>query len=733
MTTLISDSRILKSLNIKATNSATIEQKPYVIQPLVKKLSYIGDFFETPESLIQSHQDLVDNLNTGPDNPNNNLDKHLDMTKKRIEAINKITNNDNLAQMYSAGFSVIHPYALLRLYGSSTISSTTKITYDSSGFSNLEETSGSNVFDESNKRKWYEVNGKSESINYAKNPTTLDIINFGMQDSRGRFPYAFTDFVYCKYWNKIQNNRMITLRRYPNPVTDNVEPNNFVGSSDSITEELANNKNKAETTTAPLPSPFPSPAPYSPLVTAVTYFGEGTGNTLSDLLKFTIGYNWGDVTSNIWISSSTQTEASGMINSNGWLSSGIGKMAEILGVLGDLKGTQKIDAIDAVGWPPDPYAPGGAYENRIIGPINVINSVKRRERGLKFTQDNLSVTFEYVARPIAGINNKAIMLDLFANMMAMTGSSGQFFGGARRYRQEHPAIYPWRNLSEWNKLYSGRLFGKDGMFNSMFRRVFNSDNFSFIGGVVKDLLDGVCQMAKDLVSSVTGSGKDESEEAKEKRSKSSFYLDKITGTAGRALAAKWVKGTNAPWLTSAHALLTGDPVGDWHLTIGNPLNPIAMIGNLIVEDAEYEFSNELGPDDFPISFKCTVHLKHGMGRDKDATESMFNRGAGRIYILSDKFKSSADYETTVDNVTGRNNKDKGTFNYNPKYGILMPSGTDSILKANTTNIVNSKDYNNLIRNYSPTSFSSFNNTINNYADTAITSYNISNKFMHHIL
>lgn len=730
----ISDSRILKILNINSANSSYKKSNPYVIEPLVKKLSYIGDFFETPESLIQSHQDLVDNLNTGPDNPNNNLDKHLDMTKKRIEAINKITNNDNLAQMYSAGFSVIHPYALLRLYGSSTISSTTKITKDSSGFFNLEETSGSNVFDESNKRKWYEVNGKSESINYAKNPTTLDIINFGMQDSRGRFPYAFTDFVYCKYWNKIQNNRMITLRRYPNPVTDNVEPNNFVGGSDNITTQIdSSSGNSADTTVASLPSPFPSPAPYSPLVTAVTYFGEGTGNTLSDLLKFTIGYNWGDVTSDIWISSSTQTEASGMINSNGWLSSGIGKMAEILGVLGDLKGTQKIDAIDAVGWPPDPYASGGAYENRIIGPINVINSVKRRTRGLKFTQDNLSVTFEYVARPIAGINNKAIMLDLFANMMAMTGSSGQFFGGARRYRQEHPAIYPWRNLSEWNKLYSGRLFGKDGMFNSMFRRVFNSDNFSFIGGIVKDLLDGVCQMAKDLVSSVTGSGKDESEEAKEKRSKSSFYLDKITGTAGRALAAKWVKGTNAPWLTSAHALLTGDPVGDWHLTIGNPLNPIAMIGNLIVEDAEYEFSNELGPDDFPISFKCTVHLKHGMGRDKDAAESMFNRGAGRIYILSDKFKSSADYETTVDNVTGRNNNDKGTFKYNPKYGILMPSGTDSILEANTTNIVNAKDYNNLIRNYSPVSFSSFNNTINNYANTAITSYNISNKFMHHIL
>lgn len=733
----ISDSRILKSLNIKATNSAATNQKPYVIEPLVKKLSYIGDFFETPESLIQSHQDLVDNLNTGPDNPNNNLDKHLDMTKKRIEAIKTITANNNLAKMYSAGFSVIHPYALLRLYGSSIIGNTDIRKNSSDNTIDLEEDSTSNVFDESNKIKWYEVDGKDNTENYAKNPTTLDIINFGMQDSRGRFPYAFTDFVYCKYWNKIQNNRMITLRRYPNPVTDNVEPNNFVGGSDSITkditEELANN-NKAETTTAPLPSPFPSPAPYSPLVTAVTYFGEGTGNTLSDLLKFTIGYNWGDVSKDVWISSSTQTEASGMINGNDWLSSGIGKMAEILGVLGDLKGTQTINPVNAVGWPPDPYAQGGAYENRIIGPINVINSVKRRERGLKFTQDNLSVTFEYVARPIAGINNKAIMLDLFANMMAMTGSSGQFFGGARRYRQEHPAIYPWRNLSEWNKLYSGRLFGKDGMFNSMFRRVFNSDNFSFIGGIVKDLLDGVCQMAKDLVSSVTGSGKDESEEAKEKRSKSSFYLEKIAGTAGRALAAKWVKGTNAPWLTSAHALLTGDPVGDWHLTIGNPLNPIAMIGNLIVEDAEYEFSNELGPDDFPISFKCTVHLKHGMGRDKDATESMFNRGAGRIYILSDKFKSSADYETTVDNVTGRNNPYKDTFNYNPSYGILVPSGTDYMAETSVTKIPNSADYNKIFRNYNPNDFSSFTNINNqNNVNTVITSYTISNKFMHHIL
>ena len=99
-------------------------------------------------------------------------------------------------------------------------------------------------------------------------------------------------------------------------------------------------------------------------------------------------------------------------------------------------------------------------------------------------------------------------------------------------------------------------------------------------------------------------------------------------------------------------MLTGEPVGDWHLTIGNPFNPIAMIGNLVVKDLSIEFYDELGPDDFPIGFKATITLAHGLGRDRDAIESMFNRGFGRIYTLSSDFRSSADGETKVDGYTG---------------------------------------------------------------------------------
>jgi len=41
-----------------------------------------------------------------------------------------------------------------------------------------------------------------------------------------------------------------------------------------------------------------------------------------------------------------------------------------------------------------------------------------------------------------------------------------------------------------------------------------------------------------------------------------------------------------------------------------------------------------------------------MIRDKDAIQSIFNRGMGRIYDLPDSFTSSGDYETKVDKYTG---------------------------------------------------------------------------------
>lgn len=101
------------------------------------------------------------------------------------------------------------------------------------------------------------------------------------------------------------------------------------------------------------------------------------------------------------------------------------------------------------------------------------------------------------------------------------------------------------------------------------------------------------------------------------------------------------------------ALLTGEPTGNWHMTVGNPLNPILVIGNLICTKMDVQFGEEIGPDDFPLEMKVTYTLEHAMARDNAAIQSMFNRGAGKIYKLPDYVRAVSDYESKVDDFTGR--------------------------------------------------------------------------------
>jgi hypothetical protein len=85
-------------------------------------------------------------------------------------------------------------------------------------------------------------------------------------------------------------------------------------------------------------------------------------------------------------------------------------------------------------------------------------------------------------------------------------------------------------------------------------------------------------------------------------------------------------------MTVLTPLFTGEPVGEWHLTVGNPMNPFMMIGNLICTLAEINFNDTLGPDDFPTQLKAKITLKHARHRDKGDIESMFNLGQGRFYV-----------------------------------------------------------------------------------------------------
>lgn len=457
---------------------------------------------------------------------------------------------------------------------------------------------------------WYDI------TKYAKEPTTSNIINWSQDHNKFKSaPYKFTDFVFCKYWNKIPNNYMVTLRRFAYPVWDNLEFPGQNGGGDG-----------------------PSAKFYSPISTAVTFMGEATGNTLSNLLKFSAKVNWKDMEAKVHEVSQQSPGAEG------------GPAPGLAKVLGVLTGGADFNSISNNGAaPPDPYS-NGPYMNHVLGPMNRIDKVKTRDAGIEFTQ-SFTLIFEYVARPIDGVNTKAVMLDILANLLLMTYAEASFWGGSHRFTGGSPA-YPFlggaAGMKAW---YAG---DGPGFFDAV------ADQFagaaSELGSIFSSLLDGNAE--DGLKSLVAGGAK--------------------LGIA-QQLAGKKTQMAGLP------ALLSGAPVGEWHMVVGNPFNPTLMIGNLICTNLDIEFGEELGPDDFPLDMKATITLEHAMARDKASIESMFNRGGGKIYSLPDELQLKFDkFANGADANNSNVNGNRGGRSTQRK-SILRgdPNDVDRVIKSAT--------------------------------------------------
>ena len=521
--------------------------------------------------------------------------------------------NDNF---YIGVPALQNTYALIKLYGS-------------------EE--GTKLVNQRGERRWYEVDqafgtGSTELANYASNPNTSSLISWGNGDPYGRTPYHFTDFVFSKYWNKIENNRLITLRRFGAPIYDNLK---FPG-MDGVTKLGKPGNEKGENGT--LDEGSTTKILFPPMAHAVTYFGEETGNKLSEILKFTTGLKWDDVKSNVWEVRAESTPQAG--EGPGGIFKSLAGLSKMLAVAGGNYDPQLV--MNKGNLPPDPYSEG-PYENRILGPVNRIDSVKKRIAGLDFEWSGMNLQFEYVARPVGGVNPKAVLLDILSNFLIIGSASAVFFGGQHRF-MSNPAVYPFlggeAGIEAW---YSGKPLEWAGNTITAFAgQVTNQD-----GGIMKGASDFFNQLLgrsgeggiKGVFGAVAGL----------------FTGGGIGANLVKHKLAEKSAGT-VPYLSGMKALLTGEPVGEWHVTVGNPLNPIAMIGNLICTGVEIEFGDELGPDDFPTEIKMVVKLDHGMPRDRDAIQSIFNRGMGRIYDLPDNFEGTADGQTKVDDYTSNANE-----------------------------------------------------------------------------
>jgi hypothetical protein len=353
--------------------------------------------------------------------------------------------------------SIVNPYTLTKLCGGLILTSKDR---------NAERTIENRLYDIRDQRRFYDKSVETQDdVLSITNPTTTNIITYSNKDPWGRTPYFFQDFVFCKYWNIIPNNRLITLRKYHAPVYDNLQ---FA--------EMYDEGGK------------PDNIPFAPIATVLTYFGEETGNTLQALTSFTTGVKWQEITNDInnvtgdsgdnpratidnmfsngsGFTGATSEIVQGIFNKGNLLTSKLisfGKFTGLLSPNGYSKNQEQkiVDMYNAANVDPT----DNLYNNKIIGPVNRINATKARDAGITFDH-KLSLTCEYVSRPIGGVNTKAAMLDILANCMEIASVDAMFWGGGYKF-MINPHTYPFKNNPFTNRimgdLYKGKIFGKDG-------------------------------------------------------------------------------------------------------------------------------------------------------------------------------------------------------------------------------------------------------------------------------
>ena len=472
-----------------------------------------------------------------------------------------------------------------------------------------------------------------------KNPTYKNIIYYYGSDEfdpAGLARYKMQDFIYLKYYNQIPNNQMVTLRRYTRPCEDHM-----FGLDMTATDVNRMNGYLDD---------------YFALATAVTYMGEQTGNKLSDILKFDYGANWED----------REGKTESLQNPDGGLAAQMrnrrGISGELLAANERIGGSNSATAQARSLWVMSAMAAGkgvgmndvfasqhqyegntfnARYGETLYGDVNVVNKVKMRSRGLTFS-NNFSLTFEYSLKSLKCVNPRIAMMDILSNFLILTGNYGTFWGGETIFYGNRNIAPQYGNpdLLRQGK-YGAYMLSLAGDVKEGFKKITQMDAINGPEDFFKGLWNGIKNVGSGFLQGLVGN-----------------LLGGNIGIAGEGIAVQ--------------ALLSGKPSGFWHVTVGNPLDPIAMMGNMAVTKTTVQFGDALGYDDFPTEIKFTVDLEHCMPRDNSQIENMFNGTKGRFYSFTNgdilkSYMTIKSLENFQDNDTMVNQQKSKSFSVDGKY------------------------------------------------------------------
>lgn len=437
----------------------------------------------------------------------------------------------------------------------------------------------------------------------------------------GLATYRYADFMYCKDLGKIPNNRLITLRKFPGPIGDNI-----------FTQAYPSNSNN---------SIWKS---YPDIGRLITWF-DNDDNKLEEICRYDYEATWKEFTSEIQIETSQQKDegfvnrlsnlfspqnnvltGQGFSSNNGALAWGA-NMLHIPILSGNRAASQYYD-----------WTTLGNYDkHRIYEPPNRIWDTHKYEGRLKFNQE-INLTFRYTLRSYDNINPKSALLDLIGNIMVVTYRRGSFWGGESRIigPQGSNSVYNTANAwidwgfeklgGIWNRIMDSGLSMDviQGWLSNLMTMA--NQGFNKAQEVAQQVINNGIEGAKqELGETVDAAGKKvvEGMEWVSKKDGEYKWTDALKGMIKNQLGR--------PAIYAMNSLLSGENVGPWHLTIGNPRNPIMSMGNMIMTHSEVTHTGPLGIDDFPTELIVKVTLKHGRPRDMVEIQKMYTKGLSAIY------------------------------------------------------------------------------------------------------
>jgi len=474
------------------------------------------------------------------------------------------------------------------------------------------------------------------------------LVKLSDEGKLGRGIFKYSDFMYCKNLGKYSNNRLLTLRRFPIPIGDDIWSidQKEIGGPD-ISGDIGR---------------------------LVTWMDDT--NKLEDILKYNYKDSFVERKGKFIDNDTTSREDNefrGILGAainlaNPKYRSGIakawGNQNKLLGMVFDQNPPSSAELFGKALTGANTVGVGDNYtalytrydNNRIYEPKGTTRDTHLYEGELTFSQE-FSLTFDYELRAYENINPRTAFLDLINNIQHVTYRKGNFWGGRvwwigapsnkKAWRTANAMIdNTWDKLTDtFTKLCSGELD-----IGNWF-----ADAWSKIENIGTSAMNTLGEWLNDPQAFLKKLG-----DGATKLGVGNILKNMVKNKLGR------------PAIYATDSVLTGDPVGLWHLTIGNPRNPIMSIGNLIIDGSTIQQYGPLGLDDFPTGVKVTVNLKHGKARDMMEIGKMYTMGRVGLGVPL----ASSEYPSMISNL--EINKDESGNNYTDDDGkpinMIMNSG-----------------------------------------------------------